>query len=184
VAAEHGQQAPGPVHRLFFALWPDAALQARLVQRLPALAATVRGRPQRPDQWHLTLEFLGAVPAERLPAVDQAAATVEARGFEICFDHVEYWRRSQVLCLSASTVPASLTDLVSGLRSALVVRGFEPERREFRPHLTLARKVLRAARKRPIEPLAWPAAEFVLAESVTAPAGSRYTVRRRWPLLR
>jgi 2'-5' RNA ligase len=183
MAAGHGRQAAGPMHRLFFALWPDAALQARLVERLPSLAATGRGRPQRPDQWHLTLEFLGSVPADRLPALEQAAAAVEGRCFEICFDCVEYWRRSQVLCLSASTVPAPLTGLVSGLRSALAARAFEPERREFRPHLTLARRVPRAPRKRPIEPLAWPASEFVLAESVTGPAGSRYLVRQRWPLV-
>jgi 2'-5' RNA ligase len=183
MAAERGQRGPEQAHRLFFALWPDAALQAALVERLPALAATARGRPQRPDQWHLTLEFLGGVRADRVPAVEQAAAAVEGRRFGICFDHVEYWRRSRVLCLSASTVPAPLAELVAELRSALADRGFEPERREFQPHLTLARKVLRAPRKRPIEPLEWPAAEFVLAESETGPAGSRYTVRRRWPLL-
>ncbi|HSQ70673.1 MAG TPA: RNA 2',3'-cyclic phosphodiesterase [Steroidobacteraceae bacterium] len=183
MARERGQPGPGQAHRLFFALWPDAALQAVLVERLPTLAAAVRGRPQRPDQWHLTLEFLGGVPADRVPAVEQAAAAVEGRCFEICFDQVEYWRRAQVLCLAASTVPASLTDLVLELRSALAARGFEPERREFRPHLTLARKVLRAPRKRPIGPLMWPASEFVLVESATGPDGSRYTVRRRWPLV-
>ncbi len=183
MAAERGQRGPEQAHRLFFALWPDAALQAVLAERLPPLAAAVRGRPQRPDQWHLTLEFLGGVRADRVPAVEQAAAAVEGRRFGICFDQVEYWRRSQVLCLSASTVPEPLSGLVAALRSALSARGFDPERREFRPHLTLARKVSRAPRKRPIEPLDWPASEFVLTESETGPAGSRYTVRRRWPLL-
>ena len=182
MAAERGQPGPEPSHRLFFALWPDAAVQAVLAERLPPLAAAVRGRPQRPDQWHLTLEFLGSVPADRVPAVEQAAAAVEGRRFGICFDQVEYWRRARVLCLSASSVPEPLSGLVADLRSALSARGFDSERREFRPHLTLARKASPAARKRPIEPLEWPASEFVLVESDTGPAGSRYTVRRRWPL--
>src|SRR5262245_5277525 len=62
--------------RLFFALWPDTSLRQELERRLPPLTARVEGRPQRPDQWHVTLEFLGAVPTERQPALWAAADRV------------------------------------------------------------------------------------------------------------
>ena len=55
--------------RLFFALWPDTALQSVLARRLPPLLDGIQGRAQRPDQWHVTLEFLGAVAIDRQAAV-------------------------------------------------------------------------------------------------------------------
>jgi 2'-5' RNA ligase len=55
------------------------------------------GRAQRPDQLHLTLEFMGSVPADRLAAALEAAAAIRAEPFEVVLDAPEYWRRPQVL---------------------------------------------------------------------------------------
>lgn len=175
-------EAGRAAHRLFFALWPDPALLGCLHARIPQLLRDVRGKPQRPDQWHLTLVFLGGVAAERVRQAEEAASAVRGSPFEIRFDLAEHWRRPEVLCLSAADTPVALAALVEDLRHELAARGFVTETREFRPHLTLARKVRRAPRRAEVEPLVWPAQEFVLVESVTDPAGSRYTVRRRWPL--
>jgi 2'-5' RNA ligase len=142
------------------------------------------GRPQRPDQWHVTLEFLGPVPARRFEASHRAAAEVPAGPFEIVFDAIEYWRRPQVLCLTAREVPATLDGLVQDLRARLASHGFEPERRPYRPHLTLARKVSRPVEPLAFEPLRWPVAEFTLVESVTDRSGSHYTPLAAWPLKR
>jgi 2'-5' RNA ligase len=169
-------------HRMFFALWPDEPLLVALRTRIPQLLRGVSGKAQRPDQWHLTLVFLGAVPADRLPLAEEAASAVRGSPFEIRFDLAEHWRRPQVLCLSATRTPDALARVVADLRRELGARGFATEEREFRPHLTLARKVRRAASRVEVEALPWPAADFVLVESVTAPDGSRYGVRRRWPL--
>ena len=38
------------------------------------IAALASVRLQQPEQWHVTLEFLGAVPATRLPVAHEAAA--------------------------------------------------------------------------------------------------------------
>ena len=51
--------------RLFFALWPDAALRAEFGRRTGVLLADCRCKLQRPDQWHATLEFIGQVEAAR-----------------------------------------------------------------------------------------------------------------------
>lgn len=168
--------------RLFFALWPDERLQGELAQRLPPLAAAVGGRAQRPDQWHVTLEFLGAVTSERQPAVWDAADRVVAAPFEVVFDALEHWRHPQVYCLAATRTPAPLAQLVEQLRTGLALMGFAPETRSYRPHVTLARKV-RTAQPGPLpEPLRWPADRFVLVRSVTDPAGSRYEPLRWWNL--
>ena len=177
-----GAHRPERMHRLFFALWPADSLRSALAPRIRTLQPTGVGRPQRPDQWHLTLEFLGPVPASRLAAVRDAAAQVQATRSDLQLDAVEYWRRPEVLCLVARVVPPALDDLVRQLRAALAARGFAPESRPFRAHLTLARKVSHPVELAPFEPLSWPVAEFALVESITDRSGSVYTPLESWSL--
>ena len=173
---------PERQHRLFFALWPGDQLRSALAPRIRALQPEGVGRPQRPDQWHVTLEFLGPVPASRVPAVREAAAQVRAAPCEIEFDAVEFWRRPEVLSLVARRLPPELDSLVTQLRAALAARGFESETRPFRAHLTLARKVTHPASPMTLEPLHWPVADFALVESITDRAGSVYTPLQSWNL--
>lgn len=168
--------------RLFFALWPDASLRVELQRRLPPFLADVRGKPQRPDQWHVTLEFLGSVPVERQPALWAAADRIEGSPFAIEFDALDHWRRPQVLCLVAGQVPAALATLVAELRASLWAEGFVPEARDYRPHLTLARKVRHGPAGPLAHPLLWPADRFALVRSVSDPGGSRYEPLRWWNL--
>ncbi len=177
--------APGPTaktHRLFFALWPDEPLRQALAERVAALVAPGTGRAQRPDQLHLTLEFMGSVPADRVPAVLEAAAEVRAEPFELMLDALEYWRRPQVLCLVAREIPPALGGLVQALRAELAARGFDTERRPYRAHLTLARKIARRPEFAPTDPVRWPATDFVLVESITERTGSVYRPLATWPL--
>jgi RNA 2',3'-cyclic 3'-phosphodiesterase len=169
-------------HRLFFAIWPGDALRSALAPRIQALQPAGVGRPQRPDQWHVTLEFLGSVPASRVAAVREAARQVQAGPCEVVFDAVEFWRRPEVLTLVARELPASLGSLVDQLRRALAARGFEPESRPFRAHMTLARKVAHPVTLGAFEPLRWPVVAFALVESITDRAGSVYTPLDQWNL--
>ena len=168
--------------RLFFALWPDAHLRSSLSERVPHVLEGLGGKPQRPDQWHVTLEFLGPVPESRLAAIREAADRVRAEPFEVTFDAIEHWRRPQVLCLVARALPPALQALVSDLRAGLAERNFEPERRPFRAHLTLTRKLARPMAVGPCEPLCWRARDFALVESITDRAGSVYSPLATWPL--
>jgi 2'-5' RNA ligase len=170
------------LRRLFFASWPGTALREALAPRIGALQPDGIGRPQRPDQWHVTLEFLGPVPEARMTPAQDAAAQVRAAPCEIWFDAVEYWRRPEVLCLVAKTLPQPLESLVTQLRAGLAARGFATESRPFRAHLTLARKVRGPVVPVAFEPLRWPVTEFALVESITDRTGSVYTPLARWPL--
>jgi len=169
-------------HRLFFALWPSEGMRTELTGRVATLAPPGTGRVQRSDQLHLTLEFLGAVPTARLPTVRDAAAAVRGEPFKLVLDRVEYWRRPGVLCLVARELPPALAALVQSLRSELASRGFEPECRPYRAHLTLARKVGQPPPLAPTDPVHWPATDFALVESVTERTGSIYRPVGAWPL--
>jgi len=169
-------------HRLFFALWPSDDLRSELAPSIRNLQPAGVGRPQRPDQWHVTLEFLGSVPASRVAEARAAADQVRAGQCEVCFDAVEFWRRPEVLTLVARELPLPLDGLVGQLRGALADRGFEPESRPFRAHMTLARKVPHPVTLGAFEPLRWPVQDFALVESITDRAGSVYTPLARWNL--
>lgn len=172
---------PAP-QRLFFALWPDAAVRARLAACLPPQAAA--GRPVPAANLHMTLVFLGAVDAAT--AACAAAAGVTAAPFSITLDTLRYSARNRMLWLLAQTVPAELLDLQRRLTQALAACGFTPEARAFRPHVTLARKLPPAAARRLPRALdagvIWPPRVFALLRSVAGPQGSQYQVVERWPL--
>jgi len=168
--------------RLFFALWPDEPVRTALADRVPDLLRGLGGRPQRPDQWHVTLEFLGEVASDRQAALHRAAGRVRAEPFTLSFDELDHWHKPQVYCLAASVIPGPLAELIAGLRTELAEEGFTPEAREFRPHVTLARKVKAARQGRLAPPLAWPSDRFALVRSVTDPTGSRYERLHWWNL--
>lgn len=171
-----------PTQRLFFALWPEAGQLEPLVERLRPLAPPGIGKAQRPDQLHVTIEFLGAVPESRIGEIRAAGAVAAAaaRPFEIVFDRLDHWRRPQVLCLTARETPEALALLSQTLRRELAARDVEVERREFRAHLTLARKVARPPRVPGFEPLRWPARRLTLVRSFSDPSGSRYEPLDGW----
>ena len=168
--------------RLFFAFWPDDELRDVLRRRVPTLLEGVRGKAQRPDQWHVTAEFLGPVPADRQSSVWAAADRIDGPPFTIEFDLIDHWRRPQVFWLSASATPTPLATLVTEMRAALRVEGFVPESRDYRPHVTLARKARTAPKGLLSDPIPWPVDRFALVRSQTESAGSRYEPLRWWNL--
>ena len=168
--------------RLFFALWPDAELRAEAAARVAALAPRTGVRPQRPDQLHVTLVFLGTVADERFDGVVAVGAQGTGMSVSVALDRVEHWRKPQVLCLTASQVPPPLVALVEGLRASLAAAGLPTETRPYRPHLTLARKVKRFDTRPDVEPLLWRADSITLVESRSDALGSRYEPLGSWPL--
>jgi 2'-5' RNA ligase len=166
------------VERLFFALWPPPQLRDALIHARGGLHGT-RSRWIRPVDLHLTLVFVGAVEAQHLGCVAAAGDDVAMAPFELSLDQLQDWRRNRLRVAKPTKAPAALFNLVSQLQHNLLVCGFEPEKRPYRPHVTLARKAP------PIEPsrldLSWQVFDFVLAASRSS-GGSAYQVLRRWNL--
>jgi 2'-5' RNA ligase len=190
-----------PSRRLFVALEPSEAVR----RRVAALAAGIRqaaGRAADEVRWvaeenlHLTLQFLGAVPEERVAdvqgAVVAAAATARALSLEVKgaggFPNA---RRPRALWLGLGGDVDALASLVAGLGRRLAPLGFAPESRPFSPHLTVGRArdgrgapglggALAAAAQG--EGVAWRAAELTLFESHLSPRGPRYEAIQRAPL--
>lgn len=168
--------------RLFFALWPEAALQQRLAQAAAALLPHAAGRRVRAENLHCTLVFLGAVDAAQRLCLEDAAALVRAEPFTLTFDRLGYFRRPQVAWLGCTTTPAPLQALVTGLGHGTASCGFAPEQRPYAVHLTVARKLRRDPGRLPLMPVDWPVRQFALVESVSEPDGAHYRPLRFWDL--
>jgi len=165
--------------RLFFALWPDEAVLAALQQAYQTLGIE-EGKAVNPEKIHLTLLFLGNVPNDWIDDLIQMAQKLSLRPCKLVFNRLEHWVRPAVLCLTAEEVPAPLAELHEGLKKGVRKLGFKTEKRPFRPHLTLARKVRKRVIARDIEPISWPVREFTLVASCLDNNGSHYKVLDRW----
>lgn len=169
--------------RLFFAIWPEPAALEVLAELRTTLRPRVSGRWLSPSRYHVTLAFLGEVAGTRMPELISMADRIRFPGFCLELDRWVWWPRSRVLALAPRSPPLELLHLAHGLTAGLARIGFEPERRDFRPHLTMARDVR-------LDPGALPLAntialrfeQFCLVVSRPSPAGSRYEILRDWPL--
>ena len=164
--------------RLFFALWPDADVTRRLALTARQLKLDGRSRGVNPKNYHVTLAFVGEVPAPKLAVLQQIGRSLQAPRFTFTCDSIEFWRESQVVVAAARATPRGLLDLWTQLNAAI---GLPPER--LRAHVTLARKVTQAPVQQAMSPVVWQATNFSLIRSDTGGAESAYTVLDTWSLL-
>jgi RNA 2',3'-cyclic 3'-phosphodiesterase len=131
--------------RTFIAIDLDGPLKDKLkalVRELAPLAPNIRW-VQTPGM-HLTLKFLGEIPDDTAAAVDKALRTIAAGSprFILRLKGLGTFPpgRSQprVLWIGVEAGPP-LAAIQKDIESAAAGLGFEPEPREFRPHLTLGR---------------------------------------------
>lgn len=152
----------------------------------------------RPDGIHVTLKFLGEVPTKKLPAVKLAIqeAVVGHSPFELEFSNIGTFGGREGLRLMWAGIAGDvlrLEALVRAVNAALAVVGFEPERRPFRPHLTLGRvrdeistrhraEIEVAVGKTTVPPVSWRTAQVSLMRSRVTAKGATYEVLATFPL--
>jgi len=173
--------ARGPTRRLFFALWPDADTRAGLAAATRKAVRRSGGRPVPPDNFHVTLAFLGNQPAALFEDIVLAGAAVPERPLELVLDRFGYFDRPRVFWLGAGGATAELARLAVEIWDHVEPLGIARDTRAFKAHLTLARKVARLPEVPPPAPVVWRASGFSLIESVTAQEGARYRVARTFP---
>lgn len=181
--------------RVFVAVPCGEQLAAALSRRLDAAAGRVAVRWTHPRTWHLTLQFLGDWPGDRLQALRAALDGVEevmpAPLVPAGWGGFPDLRRPRVLFLQfAGTEP--LVDLARRVRAAGEAAWPEgpQDRRPAHPHVTLARvrEPLEAAQIKSILDIdlsalpELPVTRFCLVASELRPGGPRHTELASWEL--
>jgi len=131
--------------RAFIAITPPTTLQQTVTEvREVFQPLNLPWRWVIPEHMHLTLKFLGKVPADHVTTIaqtleratqGQTAFTLRAQSLG-CFPHPS---RPRVLWLGLDDSSQALAHLNERLTAEFISLGFSPEDRPFRPHLTLAR---------------------------------------------
>jgi 2'-5' RNA ligase len=124
-------------------VWPEIRERARmLINRFKDTTAKVTW--VKPDQMHLTMNFLGDVPMNDIPAVCKAVAEAVApfKPFDVEMAGVGVfpsYDNPRTIWLGVGDGSDALVALHTTLQNRLGDLGFRIEARRFHPHLTLGR---------------------------------------------
>lgn len=171
--------------RAFIAARPDAAAQAELVRVQRELKKTLSSSNLRikwsdPETFHITLLFLGDIPASGTDPVFQTLERTAFghRTFLSCLHEVGLFKKSGAIWVGIDALPA-LIEFQKTLAESL---GFAPGR--FHAHFTLGR--IKAGRpdqdffqtleKTVVEPVSFQIRSAELVRSELLPDGARHTV--------
>lgn len=162
---------------MFFALWPDETLCSEIIARRALLGEL--GPRRIPDHnLHLTLVFLGNQPLTLLDDIEEIAGEQAPLKGDLELDHFGAFPRAHVAWLGGAA-PLSLNEWVNALSERLAQAGVRFLHREFKPHVTLFRRVEAPSSWPECSPLRWPLANFSLIESIPS---QPYQVLRTWSL--
>lgn len=173
---------PEPAARVFFAIVPPPAAQSVLAELARSIAPRVKGRPVPVDNMHLTLAFVGAWPASRMPDLHAAGAAVRGEPFRLTLDTLGGFRRSGIAWLGPSHPPPQLITLAAALGDALRNEEVPYDARVFRPHVSLARRVHGRRLEEIVDPVTWDVDAFSLMESKSQSGAVRYGALASWSL--
>lgn len=149
------------------------------------------------DNIHLTILFLGSVDEDILSDVEEKVNMV-VKGFSAFKTKLNavgvfpHWKRPRVIWIGLDGDIERLSDFRNEVQEELKVLGFMPEKRPFRPHLTLGRfkgPINRdedikwiCERYRDITSEVYQLNELILYKSDLKPDGPAYTKMAMWPL--
>lgn len=175
--------------RLFIAIDINDAIKQRIRSLIADLRETLREvRWVNEDGIHITLKFLGEVDEEKAKAVAYSLEKVSSRfaSMRISISHLGRFPERgspRVFWIGAKEESGALRKLALNIEEEMEKIGFEKEKREFKPHITLGR-VKRYRKAGKDFPVNWDdrevsfgsfCAEHVfLMKSTLRPDGARY----------
>lgn len=170
--------------RVFFALWPDDSVRDSIYKAWQkSVYQKSSGQVHRPENFHLTLHFLGNLTPTQIDCAIQQAKRVAAEKFELTLDGFGCFERAKILWLGPTETPAQLTTLYKKLADKLGVCDVALESRIYQPHVTLMRKFKGFQSPEVFQNVHWKVDKFALVESVSTAEGVQYRPLQFFPLL-
>ena len=144
-----------------------------------------------PENYHLTLRFIGDVDDDTAHEVASLLGRVRRPALELRFEALSAFggRRPRAVIAALAQTPA-LMELQAEHERLMQRVGLEPEGRKFTPHVTLARLRDSSSRQvadylatRPfLAPLSFRVSRFVLFSARASVGGGPYVVEAAYPL--
>ena len=152
-------------------------------------------RWQSAEQMHLTLRFIGEVDGAAFREIGDALGDIEAETFSLTLDGVGHFPpRGRARIVWAGVVPNPGAHALARAHRGppITSLGFEPEGRNFAPHVTLARLTARVPAHRMQDFVSYhgmfnsgpfPVRSFELFSSHLGAGGAHYEVEASYPLV-
>jgi 2'-5' RNA ligase len=144
-----------------------------------------------PENYHITLRFIGDIDTRTADEVVRALARVDRPRFDLSLDGLDAMggRKPHAIVACVKGSPA-LKELQAEHERIIQRIGLEPERRRFRPHVTLARirssseadAAAYLALRGDFRTAPFPIGRFVLLSSKASKGGGPYLVEEAYPL--
>lgn len=174
---------PGEMmQRLFFALCPPDDVREKISSTVKAVSGLAQARLIPPENYHITLHYLGATPLESRDCLCVSAREISLSGFDLQLDRFGHFRRPKITWLGPEKTPVALSRLYRSLGSALADCECAVEERRYTPHVSLARKAGEIELPPTVEPIHWMVTSFSLMKSVIDDAGVHYKEIERYLL--
>ena len=157
--------------RLFVALWPEDDVRKKLSNKQLELKLSDYGRLIPAANLHITLLFLGDVPLNEIPEIENFVKSVELTPFSFSISKIGFWPHNKIVWAGPEDTKAELEDLSNQIQIGL--KRYVSDRRKFTPHVTLARKVRRRVQCT-LTPIEWRVEKVYLVRSVLSHKGSQY----------
>ena len=144
-----------------------------------------------PENYHITLRFIGDIDEPTADEVADALARVDRPRFDLSLEGLGAFGSRKPHSVHAAVKPSPALKELRAEHERVIQRiGLEPERRKFTPHVTLARL------RNPSEPAVaaylalrgdfrtapFPVGRFVLLSSRASKGGGPYVMEEAYPL--
>lgn len=144
-----------------------------------------------PENYHVTLRFIGDIDHHTADEVARALGRLDRPGFDLSLEALDAFgtKKPQMIVACVRNSPA-LKELQAAQERIVQRLGLEPERRRYRPHVTLAR--LKGASEAEVaaylalrgdfRTAPFPVGRFVLLSSRASKGGGPYVMEEAYPL--
>lgn len=167
--------------RLFFALWPNDETRIKFYN-VAQQFKDENIRVVKKSNLHMTLEFLGEVSDNDQQELIEKINNINNEPFDIQLTRVGFWKKPQILWIGTTHIPEPLLKLVKSIKKCVKQQGMKTEKREYKPHVTIARKVKQLMVPKETFQIIWRATSFVLVVSESSDEGVEYRVLKEWSL--
>lgn len=167
--------------RLFFALWPDDETRTNLYEVVKQFKDEDI-RLVKKTNLHMTLEFLGEVSEKDQEELIEKINNIKDEPFSLQLTRVGFWKKPQILFIGTTQIPKPLLSLVKSIKKCVKQQGLKTDNREYKPHVTIARKVKQIMAPEETFKIDWPVNSFALVVSNSTDSGVEYSVINEWSL--
>ncbi len=171
--------------RLFFGLSVDESSKVALA-KVQSESGFTLNKPVIPENFHVTLCFLGIVDEQLIPTLQKLARDIQVSSFELSISQIGLFPSAKVMWLGPDErtrdTPALLS-LASQCKQIADLLEIPVSERAYRPHITLDRKATHLPDNCVFSPIDITFSSFSLFESRSTERGVRYIPLSSWPLI-